>query len=344
MDETIIELLSRHLDGDLDPGEEQELAASLEAEPLLAARLEAMRSIRHSVTKLADRESIPSELDAVVEPLLRAKPEPFFVRPWVRWLATAAVVVLGLTVVIEVNRRNPGPDISSIARMSDKDQAETPERFTLAPLPTSSLPPEQQPLGASDRLLASPIPEVELEEPRPLDVLGPLEKAPMLASEDDHAGRGVAGDSEESATVLADVIDEKNELQQTEPGKAKRDRKPSASEEGKGEARDNDRGAGIRSLESGPARGRARLFVFIDGESAWSEFTPSAPCKPGRYSVRVVVGSGVVREARPVGGAASASPTQRLCAANLVINLEMDDVPDGEYPAEVVVETRGSGG
>ena len=34
--------------------------------------------------------------------------------------------------------------------------AEPTERFSLAPLPTSSLPVDQQPLGAADRLLASP--------------------------------------------------------------------------------------------------------------------------------------------------------------------------------------------
>ena len=89
--------------------------------------------------------------------------------------------------------------------------------------------------------------------------------------------------------------------------------------------------------------GRAQLFVFIDGESAWREFTPAASCKPGRYSVRIVVANGAVREARPVGGAASATPSQRLCAAGLILDLEMAEVADGEYPAEVVVEPRGVG-
>ena len=83
--------------------------------------------------------------------------------------------------------------------------------------------------------------------------------------------------------------------------------------------------------------------IFIGEESAWREFAPATTCKAGRYSVRVVVGGGVVREARPVGGAASASPSQRLCAAELIIDLEIEGVVDGEFPAEIVVEPRGSG-
>ena len=53
MDETIVEILSRHLDGDLDADEERELFARLEAEPALTEELEAMRRIRRSVAALA---------------------------------------------------------------------------------------------------------------------------------------------------------------------------------------------------------------------------------------------------------------------------------------------------
>jgi hypothetical protein len=89
--------------------------------------------------------------------------------------------------------------------------------------------------------------------------------------------------------------------------------------------------------------GRGQLFVFINGKSAWRKFTPATTCKAGRYAVRIVVADAKVREARPVGGAASAAPAQRLCAAELVLDLEIDGVADGEYPAEIVVEPRGSG-
>ena len=58
-DETIAEILSRHLDGDLDTNEELELSARLEAEPDLRKELEAMRRIRSSVAALAASEQVP---------------------------------------------------------------------------------------------------------------------------------------------------------------------------------------------------------------------------------------------------------------------------------------------
>jgi hypothetical protein len=117
-----------------------------------------------------------------------------------------------------------------------------------------------------------------------------------------------------------------------------------ARQRGKGLAElRSDRDDALRPWEGTPPTGRAQLFIFIDGKSAWREFTPKDACKPGRYAARIVVGRGVVREVRPVGGAASATPSQRLCAANLVLDLEIEGVADGEYPAEVVVKPRGAG-
>ena len=110
MDEPIIEVLSLHLDGELGPDEERELVARLKTEPSLAAELEALRRIRGSVAALAASENVPAELDTLVDPLLRGRPEPLVARPWARWLATAAVVVLGFTIIVEVNRRGPGPE------------------------------------------------------------------------------------------------------------------------------------------------------------------------------------------------------------------------------------------
>lgn len=111
----------------------------------------------------------------------------------------------------------------------------------------------------------------------------------------------------------------------------------------KGSAQEPDRDAALQSWAASPPMGHAQLFIFINGKSAWRDFYPPATCKAGRYSVRVVVAGGAVREARPVGGAASAAPSQRLCAAGLVLDLEIDGVADGEYPAEIVVEPGGSG-
>jgi hypothetical protein len=340
-DETTNELLSRHLDGDLDTDELRDLEARLEADPDLRARLGAMQQLRDSIASLASAEGVPPELDQLVDPLLRGKPEVAVVRPWLRWLATAAAVFVGATVIIEVNRRNPGPSIGSLAKVAKDSHTESAERFTLAPLPTSSLPPEQQPLGATDRLLASPIPDVELDNPPALDVRGPLEEAESQHAPDEMpktAFPSMAGEPS-VATAYTDAKKlerEKNDRPMTE-GEPARQR-----DKGLAEQR-SDRDEALRPWEAAPPTGRAQLFIFIDGKSAWREFTPKDACKPGRYAVRIVVARGVVREVRPVGGAASATPSQRLCAANLVLDLEIEGVADGEYPAEVVVNPRGAG-
>ncbi len=89
-DETTNELLSRHLDGDLDTDELRALQARLEAEPDLKAKLDAMQELRLSIASLASDERVPPELDQLVDPLLRGNPDVVVVRPWLRWVATAA--------------------------------------------------------------------------------------------------------------------------------------------------------------------------------------------------------------------------------------------------------------
>lgn len=345
IDETIVEILSRHLDGDLKADDELELLARLETEPALAKELEMMRRIRRSVAVLASNEQVPAELDSLIDPLRRGKPEPVALRSWARWLATAAAVVLGAAVIIEVNRRNPGPSIESMAKLRNQDHpAEPTERFTLAPLPTSALPPEQQPLGASDRLLSSPAPDIELDDTVPLEVLGPLEE-----------GEARTFENQKSAGVPLDEVLAKSRAATEDKGvRTGESPRPAAPEEKddldrpqqrneKDSAQEAGRDAAPQPWAASPPLGQAQLFVFINGKSAWRDFTPSTACKAGRYSVRIVVAGGAVREARPVGGAASAAPTQRLCAAGLILGLELDAVADGEYPAEIVVEPRGSG-
>lgn len=341
LDDHLNELLSRYLDGDLDADEVETLEARLRSEPALQRELKTLRQIQQSVAALADAETVPPELDSVVDPLLRGRPESIVARPWARWLATAAALVLGVTVILEVNRRNPGPAIESFARATEESRQATPvDRFALAPLPTSSVPPEKQPLGASDRLLASPIPEVELDDPPPLEVLGPLAEQVGVSPADDVAARK---DSALVTVAPAEVAEEpapKRRQQEAAPPATKDEQERRRTDAG--ETRAGARGETLQSWDAAPPMGRGQLFVFIDGRSAWREFTPSATCKPGRYSVRIVVAEGRVHEARPVGGAASASPSQRLCAADLVLDLEIEEVDDGEYPAEVVVESRGA--
>ncbi|MDH3815377.1 MAG: hypothetical protein OEV48_12875, partial [Acidobacteriota bacterium] len=219
------------------------------------------------------------------------------------------------------------------------------ERFTLAPLPTSSLPVEQQPLGASDRLLMSPAPDIELDDPVALEVLGPLEEGEVETVDDQKISGGPVDEIQpmDSAAAEDKGVKKGEGLRTTVPGEKddldhapRRKESDSALEGGRG-------AAALQSWAASPPMGQAQLFVFVDGKSAWRDFTPPATCKAGRYSVRIVVAGGAVREARPVGGAASAAPSQRLCAAGLILGLEIDEVADGEYPAEIVVKPRGSG-
>jgi hypothetical protein len=176
---------------------------------------------------------------------------------------------------------------------------------------------------------------MELDDPPPLQVLGPLEENEFAPSVDRGAGAksaDAAGERPAGAAVTAPKAGGKADADLSPPGR-----------EQSSIAKQTVRAGAPRPWDAAPPTGRAQLFVFVDGESAWRDFTPEAACKPGRYAVRIVVDHGAVREARPVGGGASATPSQRLCAADLILGLDIDGVVDGEYPAEVVVEPRGSG-
>ena len=305
MGDARVERLSRFIDGDLDPAEERDLKARLKTEPALAAELASLISVRRSLAALATREQAPAELDSLVKPLLRGRPEPIAVRPWARWLATAAIVVVGLTVIYEVNFGHRVPRVEDkLARRSSQPVLEPTERFALAPFPTSSIPPEKQLIGVGERLLASPIPDVEPDPLPALEVPGPLEEG--------------AGD----------------ELS-----------RPRDNMEGRAKTEDvSSRGAassGIRLWRDQTTTGRGQLFIFVEGKTAWRDFETTAFCSPGRYAVRVKISGDVVLEVWPVGGATADKTSHRLCAGQLIVGLTIAGVPAGEYAAEVVVEPRG---
>jgi len=342
-----IEELSRLVDGDLSPEEEQNLRARLMSDPALAKDLAALNEVRQSLAILATRDSTPADLDSLVEPLLRGRPEPITARPWARWLASAAVVVLGLTVGFEVYRDHRAPDVANaVAPRDPKPAAEPTDRFALAPLPTSSVPSEQHLVGVGERLLASPIPDVELGNPPALEVLGPLEEevGDELSPPSD-ALIDMGGQREsEVAGVSADLS---NELRARDAAPAPR---PVSKETATGKAAESGdlstRGApssGSRLWRDHTIAGRGQLFIFVDEETAWRDFETTAFCTPGRYAARVKISAGVVVEVLSVGGATADKSSQRLCAGQLVVGLTITGVPDGEYTAEVVVEPRGVG-
>jgi hypothetical protein len=176
IDSATNELLSRYVDGDLDDDEVLAFEARLDGDSQLEAELDALRRLTGAITEIAEAIEPPGRLDPLMETLRRATPHAR-ARAWVQGLAAAAGVVLAATVVVEVARtRDPGtaPTIRDL-RQVPRDSGE-PEVFQLQPLPTSSVPEEEVRLGAADRLVSSPVPEPRLDEPRPLDIVGPLSR------------------------------------------------------------------------------------------------------------------------------------------------------------------------
>ena len=347
MEDKRIERLSRLIDGDLTPAEERDLRARLESDPALAADLTALTEIRRSLSVLATRERAPAVLDTLVEPLLRGRPEPIAVRPWVRWLATAAIVIAGLTVVFEIYFGHLAHNVEDkLARQDLQPVAEPTQRFALAPLPTSSVPPEKQLIGVGERLLASPIPDVKVGHPPALEILGPLEEAvgDELSTPQDTVLSSGDKTKSEFAGVSADRSDE-SRTRDAQPGP-----RP-ASEITVTATVAEDEDVSTRGAASSEGRlwrdhtpaGKGQIFIFVEEETAWREFEAKAFCTPGRYAIRVKVSAGVVTEVWPVGGATAGTTSQRLCAGTLVVGLTIEGVPDGEYSAEVVVQPRDAG-
>lgn len=329
------EQLSRLIDGDLGAGEAEELTEILASDRGLRRELEGLKRVRSSLMSLAARERPPEQLDALVDPLLRGKPETASGRPWVRRLAAAAVVVLGVSVIIEVQRRQPDPAALNWQERAQKGAAAEPtERFSLAPLPTSSVPADEQQSGAADRLLAAPEPEVEpvLTAAPALEVMGPLD----TAAKGDAAGPA------------------RDDLEAEPPARHKSladgERRAGGRQTAEGTVRGGPTDAGPPPAQTRQSSGRSaaeesaapaaggQLFVFMEAETAWRSFDPEGQCEAGRYALRVRIENGIVREVWPVAN--PPAPARQVRASQLVLGLAIDNVADGEYSAEVVVEPR----
>jgi hypothetical protein len=224
--------------------------------------------------------------------------------------------------------------------------ADPEERFSLAPLPTSAIPPDEQLLGVSERLLASPVPEMEIGESPALEVLGPLE-APA-APQNEGASEKSEGLAAPAAVgrVVADTAADSSPsdagmamVQRPEPfGDS---RKTTTGETSPRSEKRSRHTVPFQAREREASRGTARLVVFVDGETSWREFEPRTRCGHGRFILRVRIDGGIVREVWPVGGVTSEQRTQLACAGDLIRGLPIADVVDGEYAAEVVVEPHG---
>jgi hypothetical protein len=168
------ELLSRYLDGDLSDPEARALSQRLAGDGELARRLEEMRVVRDAVASIASTMEAPEALDALVEPLRQAVPPSRRRPPVVHWLAAAAAAVLGITAVIEIGRHQSGPPVPEPAAPPAAEPRAPGEYFKLHPLPTTSVPPEEEHIGAVEQLVASPPAEPSSDASQPVDVIGPL--------------------------------------------------------------------------------------------------------------------------------------------------------------------------
>jgi hypothetical protein len=345
MGDARVERLSRFIDGDLDRAEERDFRTRLESEPALAAELTALIAVRRSLAALATRERAPAELDSLVEPLLRGRPEPFAIRPWARWLAAAAMVIVGLTVMYEVNFGHRALDLKEkLARRSLQPAVEPTEPFALVPLPTSSVPPEKQPIGVGERLLASSIPDIEPGHSPALEVIGTLEEVDgddLSPPRDTDVGSKSRKEREIAGIEAARADELRAQAAPPAPPPT------SKVNQMKGRAKTEDissrdaESSGSRLWRDQTTTGRGQLFIFIEGETAWRDFETTAFCSPGRYAVRVKVSGDMVTEVWSVGGATSDKTSHRLCAGQLIVGLTIAGVPTGEYAAEVVVGPRG---
>lgn len=332
VDDRMIERLSQYIDGDLDPTEARDFEALLEAEPALRAELSALQDLRRSLARLADREHPPAVLDALIEPLMQSGSAAVAARPWAKWLAAAAAVVLGATIVFEVNRKEFGPTPSRYSKpVEEKRRVEPVPEFQASPDSPHPTGEGDRPRGAIDRLLAAAAPEVDIlpDDPPALEVIGPLQT--QRGDSRNQKSRPIP-DSGTDRSAAADVNapEAKNESPRDEPGKAQS--VPSSTRQRLGEER-------LEGMEIEHSSNRAKLFVFMEEKTAWQSFEPGIRCESGRYSLRIRMENGFVREVWPVGRP-PAAPSQHLRAGEIILGLELDGVPDGEFAAEVTIEPR----
>ena len=316
MDEATSELLSRLLDGDLEAADRARLEARLDKEPKLRAELEAMKRLQAATRAVAQRMDPPETLDAMMKPLRTGAPHaPRRVRPAVRWIGMAAGLALAVTVAMEVARRTPDPmETTRPGREATTEAPEKTEIYQLKPLPTSSVPPEEKLIGVSERLLASPPADPELDEPEALYVQRPLPMEDEVASpEVHHEAKAKGGRLAERESVARDQP--ANTAATGEAAAA------TASLDALASAKKLDRPAGATRLVLRSRDGAPVGAVFVEGP--WPDHDPT---------VEVTVAAGVIVAVDTPGGdkdgfEAGKEPRTALLGA------AVGGIPDGRYLA-----------
>lgn len=332
MNEQQLERLSRFLDGDLSPEEEQELRAELETNPTLASELEEMQRLQHAVYTLAAREKPPAELDVLVEPLRRDRVMPRSVRPVYRWLAAAATVVVAVTVGIEIGRQGPVHDPSTLAPATtsavgtgDDESSGRRGYFRLQPMPRFKEEAEA-PQGAAEKLLATPPAFPAPDEAPALEVAGPLPEPPGQEGSatpiEEETGVGAASESVSGNEVERD------------------------SDTISGETR--ERSSRTRALafdsavsSAAPSSERVNARYRLEGDRGWLSVELSAVVPPGLYRLLVHVygersGMITIIESVPPLSSAARSAIERSLRAVVIA----DRTETGELSIELEVPER----
>lgn len=341
MDERRNERLSRYLDGDLTDAERAEFERAMENDPALRADLETTQELRRAVKDLASGMEPPAELDLVMEPLRRGAPAPErLVRPVYRWLGAAAAVVLGVTVTLEMVRRNPSPTTAQPTRTVTANGDDR-EIFELAPLP-SAVPDDNRPIGATDRLLEEDPPAPAAPEPPALEVVGPLTTDEASVADD-----GASPSREKKAAVAraemeagvaapaeADRADGLADQATAPAGGGREAGDPTVVSGGK----DGDT-LGAAAIQPVPAAQRSRALrstgkVVVDGVEVWSG--PAGDCAAGHWTVVLVIRDGIIVEFRPAAGDET-KPSPPACRPEGLVGARTTGLPDGEVPAEIEV-------
>jgi hypothetical protein len=347
MDETLRELASRLADGDLDDTEASQLETRAETDPELAAEIDSTKELRSAVRAIANRMEPPAALDRVMEPLRQAPPVPAQrVRPVYRWLGIAAAMVLGVTVALEMARRNPSPTLTHPVPQRDLSVQKPDEIFKLAPLPTA-VPHDNRPLGAADHLLEEEPALPPAPEPAPLEVMGPLNtEAPSMAT------GGLSLSPEDRSAVkneeLETQITAQRDQDQAMKERPRRTEKRSAENESEAtfernraqpasdrEAKEGTSAGGLSqpSAAGKPKSAAVSVVLLIDEKVVWSGLSLSCPAT--RRSVRIEVRENLVFAVESVVGADD--PVTNSCLPDGFIGSSLHGVGDGIFLAEFVV-------
>jgi hypothetical protein len=326
MDEATVELLSRYLDDDLEGEERGRVERLLKEDDAARSELEGMRQLRRMMVELADREQPPAELDALLEPLRRTVPGPQLVRPTYRWLAAAASVLVAVGVAYQVARQSPAPPMPT---------SEAPVASPAPHLAQPSLPSQprqrdaraEELVSATDRLLASPLPEPEVDRPPPLDVIGPLE-APRA----EITQPAPAPPAARSVAAADDAAALERESESPPVRRRSQDLGQWAPEPDRETARSADHptvameGAAAKSMRLSRSA-VSSLEVVVNGDTLRVPVTRLPELEPGSFALLLEVVAGEIHACRP---ASDAIPdTERACRA--VVGTAVGEIRDGSY-------------